>query len=93
LSVKGDPLTMRVTPDHSVSTDPTGTIAWSGSLWPELKTDIEVRSVLGHGGGEAIQMLFRGDGYVVVNARNQLETMRSSLVKTVTSKLKKLVGF
>ena len=93
MSVKGDPLTMRVTPDSPVSTDPTGTIAWTGSLWPELKTDIEVRSIVAHGGGESIQMLFRGEGYVVVNARSQLEAMRSSLVKKVTSSIKKLVGF
>jgi uncharacterized protein (AIM24 family) len=92
ISVKGDPLTMRVTPDNSVSTDPTSTIAWSGSLWPELKTDIEVRTLFAHGGGEAIQMLFRGDGYVVVHARSTLEAMRSNVVKTVTSKIKRLVG-
>ncbi len=92
-SVKGDPLTMRVTPDDPVSTDPTATIAWTGSLWPELKTDIEMRSLLAHGGGEAIQMLFRGDGYVIVHARSRMEAMRSSLIKNVTSKIKKLVGF
>ena len=93
LSIKGDPLTMHVTPDSPVCTDPTGTIAWTGLLWPELKTDLEVRSLVAHGGGEAIQMLFRGDGYVVVHARSQLEAMRSSLLKIATSKLKRLVGF
>lgn len=91
-SVKGDPLMMRVTPDDPVSTDPTAVIAWTGSLWPELKTDIEMRSLLAHGGGEAVQMLFRGDGYVIVHARSRMEAMRSSLIKSVTSKIKKLVG-
>jgi uncharacterized protein (AIM24 family) len=91
-SLKGDPLTMRVTPDDPISTDPTATVAWTGSLWPELKTDLDVRSLLAHGGGEAIQMLFRGEGYVIVHARSRLEAMRSGLVKSATSKIKKLVG-
>lgn len=91
-SIKGDPLTMRVTPDDPVSTDPTAVIAWTGSLWPKLKTDVEMRTLLAHGGGEIIQMLFRGDGYVIVHARSRMEAMRSSLIKSVTSKVKKLIG-
>jgi uncharacterized protein (AIM24 family) len=88
--VSGDPMTMRVTPDDPVSTDPTATVAWTDSLWPELKTDLEIRSLVAHGGGEAIQMLFRGDGYVIVHAKSQLEAMRAGLIKSVTSKVKKL---
>lgn len=61
-----DPLTLRVTPDRPVCTDPNATILWSGSLQPELKTDISFRTFLGRGGGEAMQMQFRGDGFVVV---------------------------
>ncbi len=61
-----DPLTLRVTPDRPVSTDPSATILWSGSLTPELKTDISIRTFLGRGGGESLQMHFRGDGFVVV---------------------------
>ena len=91
-SLKGDPVTMRVTPDDPVSTDPTATVAWTGSLWPQLKTDLEMRTLLAHGGGAAIQMLFRGDGYVIVHARSRMEAMRSSLIKGATSKIKKLVG-
>ena len=91
IAVKGDPLTMRVTPEDPVSTDPTAVIAWSGSLWPKLKTDAEVRTLLAHGGGESIQMLFEGDGYVIVHARSRLEALRASLIKRVTSKLRKLL--
>lgn len=61
-----DPLTLRVTPDRPVCTDPNATILWSASLTPEFKTDISLRTLLGRGGGEAFQMLFRGDGFVVV---------------------------
>lgn len=61
-----DPLTLVVTPERPVTTDPNATIAWSGSLSPELRTDISMRTLLGRGSGESIQMHFRGNGFVVV---------------------------
>ncbi len=67
-----DPLTLRVTPDRPVCTDPNATILWSGSLQPELKTDISFRTFLGRGGGESMQMLFRGEGFVVVQPHEEL---------------------
>ena len=60
------PMTLRVRPDRPVVTDPNATIAWSGGLSPELKTDVTLKSFFGRGSGESIQMLFRGDGFVVV---------------------------
>ncbi|MFO0962592.1 MAG: AIM24 family protein [Phycisphaerales bacterium] len=66
-----DPLTLRVTPDRPVSTDPNATILWSGNLEPELKTDMSFRTLLGRGGGEALQMHFRGDGFVVVQPHEE----------------------
>ena len=62
----GAPLTLRVRPNDPVVTDPNATVAWSGNLAPEIRTDISFRSLLGRGGGEAFQMLFQGDGFVVV---------------------------
>lgn len=61
-----DPLTLRVTPQQPVCTDPNATIAWSGNLQPELKTDISLKTFFGRGSGESLQMLFKGDGFVVV---------------------------
>jgi uncharacterized protein (AIM24 family) len=61
-----DPLTIRVTPDRPVVTDPNATIAWSGNLTPEFKTDISLKTFFGRGSGESIQMLFQGDGFVVI---------------------------
>jgi uncharacterized protein (AIM24 family) len=61
-----DPLTLRVTPGNPVYTDPNATVAWSGSLSPEFKTDVSFKTFLGRGSGESIQMLFQGDGFVVV---------------------------
>ncbi|MDD3117860.1 MAG: AIM24 family protein [Victivallales bacterium] len=60
------PLTLRVTPDNPLSTDPNATVAWSGSLSPQLKTDISLKTFFGRGSGESIQMLFEGDGFVVI---------------------------
>lgn len=66
LTSHGEPLTLRCTAADPIYTDPNATIAWSGHLAPELKTDINFRTILGRGGGESFQMLFRGDGFVVV---------------------------
>jgi uncharacterized protein (AIM24 family) len=61
-----DPMTLRVTYDDPVTTDPNATIAWSGNLQPEIRTDVSLKTFLGRGSGESIQMQFRGDGFVVV---------------------------
>lgn len=61
-----EPLTLPVTPDRTVYTDPNATIAWSGNLTPEFKTDISLKTFFGRGSGESLQMAFRGDGFVVV---------------------------
>lgn len=61
-----DPLTLRVSADRSVTTDPGATVAWSGSLNPEFKTDVSLKSFIGRGSGESIQMSFSGEGFVVV---------------------------
>ncbi len=61
-----DPVTLRVQPGRPVFTDPNATIAWSGSLTPELKTDVSIRTFLGRGSGESLQMAFDGDGFVVI---------------------------
>ncbi|MHC1762730.1 MAG: AIM24 family protein [Verrucomicrobiia bacterium] len=61
-----DPLTLRVTPSDPVMTDPAATVAWSAGLTPELKADVSVRTFLGRGSGDSLQMCFRGEGFVVV---------------------------
>ncbi|MFN3189728.1 MAG: AIM24 family protein [Aureliella sp.] len=61
-----EPITLRVTPGQPVRTDPNATIAWSGNLQPEFKTDVSLKSFFGRGSGESIQMEFAGDGFVVV---------------------------
>ncbi|MDZ4171170.1 MAG: AIM24 family protein [Methanobacteriaceae archaeon] len=60
------PLTLIVTPERPVYTDPNATVAWSENLKPEIKTDINLKSLTGRGSGEEFQMKFQGDGFVVV---------------------------
>lgn len=61
-----EPITLRVTPDSPVCTDPNATIAWSGSLQPQFKKDVSLKTFVGRGSGESIQMQFQGDGFVVI---------------------------
>lgn len=69
----GKPLTLRVTPGEPIFTDPNATIAWSGNLQPQLRLDTSLRSIFGRGGGETYQMVFQGDGFVVVQPYEELE--------------------
>ena len=61
-----DPITLQVRPGQPVFTDPNATIAWSGGLTPEFKTDISLKTFLGRGSGESVQMMFNGTGFVVI---------------------------
>ncbi|MCA9128031.1 MAG: AIM24 family protein [Planctomycetales bacterium] len=61
-----EPLTLAVKPGQPVRTDPNATVAWSGNLQPQFKTDVSLKSFFGRGSGESIQMEFDGDGFVVV---------------------------
>jgi uncharacterized protein (AIM24 family) len=67
-----DPLTLRVTPQSPITTDPNATVAWSGSLSPEFKTDISFKTFLGRGSGESVQMRFQGEGFVVIQPKEEV---------------------
>jgi uncharacterized protein (AIM24 family) len=74
----GDPLTLRVTAQDPVTTDPNATVAWSAHLEPHIKTDISFRTLLGRGGGEAFQLQFIGDGFVVVQPYEEVVVAHGS---------------
>lgn len=73
-----DPMTLRVTPDSPVITDPNATIAWSGNLEPAFKRDVSLKTFVGRGSGESIQMEFRGDGFVVVQPYEEIVFQQNS---------------
>lgn len=66
ITTHGHPLTLLVTPDAPVFTDPNATVAWSGNLKPELKTNVSLKSLIGRGSGEEFQMKFSGNGWVLI---------------------------
>jgi uncharacterized protein (AIM24 family) len=61
-----EPLTLLVKPGEPVITDPNATVAWSGNLQPEFRTNISFRTLLGRGSGESFPMEFSGEGFVIV---------------------------
>lgn len=62
-----DPLVLKVSAATGpIFTDPNATVAWSGGLSPEIATDISLKTLVGRGSGESIQMKFAGEGWVVV---------------------------
>ena len=67
-----DPITLSVSPDSPVISDPNATVAWSGSLEPEFRTDVSLKTFMGRGSGESIQMLFRGKGFVVIQPYEEI---------------------
>ena len=66
LTTHYDPITLVVEPGRPVMTDPNATVAWSGNLTPQFKTDTSLRTFIGRGSGESFQMLFEGSGFVVI---------------------------
>ena len=73
-----EPLTLAVTPDQPVFTDPNATVAWSGTLTPEIVTDISLGTLFGRGSGESIQLKFGGTGWVVVQPYEEVYFQQSN---------------
>ncbi len=73
-----DPITLAVTPDQPIYTDPNATIAWSSSLKPEIKTDISLKTFFGRGSGESFQLAFRGQGWVVLQPYEEVYYAQTS---------------
>ncbi|MCB0324828.1 MAG: AIM24 family protein [Bdellovibrionales bacterium] len=66
ITTHGDPIVLRVTPAEPVMTDVHATVAWSGGLAPQIKSDISMRTLVGRTSGETLQMRFEGDGFVII---------------------------
>lgn len=62
----GDPIVLRVLPGEPVMTDVHATVAWSGGLAPQIKTDVAMKTLVGRASGETLQMRFEGDGFVII---------------------------
>ncbi|SFK20278.1 Uncharacterized conserved protein, AIM24 family [Halobacillus dabanensis] len=69
-----EPLTLLVRPGEPVITDLHATVAWSGHLEPNFKTDISFKTLIGRGSGESIQMEFQGEGFIIVQPFEEIYT-------------------
>lgn len=61
----GQPVLLRPA-EAPTFTDPRSAVAWSGGLETSFKTDFQVRTFIGLGSGESVQMGFQGEGWVLV---------------------------
>jgi uncharacterized protein (AIM24 family) len=61
----GPPLLL-ITGEAPTFCDPQAAITWSGNLQTHLKTDVNVKSLIGKGSGESLQIGFVGQGWVLV---------------------------
>ncbi len=66
------PITLAVTPDRPVFTDPNATVAWSDGLSIDYKSDVNLGTLLGRGSGETFQMAFRGSGFVIIQPYEEI---------------------
>lgn len=74
-----EPLILKVSAATGpIFTDPNATVAWSGSLSPEIATDISFKTLMGRGSGESIQLKFAGEGWVVVQPYEETYMQASS---------------
>lgn len=46
--------------------DPQAAIVWSSGVSTSVKTDINVKNLIGKGSGESVQIAFQGEGWVLV---------------------------
>ncbi|PQJ29179.1 AIM24 family protein [Rubritalea profundi] len=67
-----EPVTLRVTPGCPVFTDPNATVAWSAGLSPNIKTDVSLKTFFGRASGESLQMIFEGEGFVVIQPYKEI---------------------
>jgi uncharacterized protein (AIM24 family) len=61
----GEPVRLNVA-EAPTFADPQAAIAWSGDVTTKLKTDVQMKSLVGMGSGESIQIGFTGQGWVLV---------------------------
>ncbi|MBA2240935.1 MAG: AIM24 family protein [Solirubrobacterales bacterium] len=61
----GTPMMLEVSGEDTFA-DPNAAITWSSGLKTDIKTDVNLKTLIGRSSGETIQMAFRGQGWVLV---------------------------
>lgn len=68
----GRPLVLQVRPDRPLFADPNATVAWSGGVNITVHTDVNLGTLIGRSSGETIQLLFQGEGFVVLQPYEEI---------------------
>ena len=61
----GPPMLLQLKDDPAFA-DPQAAITWSSGVKTSIKTDANLKTLIGRGSGETIQMQFSGDGWLLV---------------------------
>ncbi|MBB6068434.1 uncharacterized protein (AIM24 family) [Longimicrobium terrae] len=72
-----NPITLLVRPGEPVFTDPNATVAWAGTLSPDVHVDMNLKTLLGRGSGETFQLRFQGSGWVVLQPYEEVYMQQS----------------
>jgi uncharacterized protein (AIM24 family) len=62
----GPPVLLQTSAETPTFCDPQAAITWSSNLQTHLKTDVNLKSLIGKGSGESLQIGFAGAGWVLV---------------------------
>ena len=61
----GPPMLLNLKDDPAFA-DPQAAITWSSGVKTSVKTDVKLKTLIGRGSGESLQMQFSGDGWLLV---------------------------
>lgn len=61
----GEPVRLEVQ-DAPTFADPAAAIVWSSGVTTNIKTDVQLKSLIGFGSGESVQLAFSGNGWVLI---------------------------
>jgi uncharacterized protein (AIM24 family) len=61
----GPPMLLQLKDDPAYA-DPQAAITWSSGVKTAVKTDVNLKTLIGRGSGETLQMQFSGDGWLLV---------------------------
>jgi uncharacterized protein (AIM24 family) len=83
ITTHGDPVLLPVSrATGDVFTDPNATVAWSGNLNPDMRTDVSLGTLFGRASGESVQMKFSGEGWVLVQPYEEVSDVVGAGGKT-----------
>jgi uncharacterized protein (AIM24 family) len=64
ITTDGDPVVLRT--DQPTFADTDAAVAWSSSLTTTVNSTVKAGALIGRGSGEAVQLVFQGEGIVIV---------------------------